>query len=405
MFLRSLIQYPLYDVDDNIEPITDDVVDDDNEEVKEEDLEEDDDPDDTTGDDDEEKDEEGKEKEDEVNEDEIVRLNWPKLKEKYPELAKDPEFKQLKNTVYREQEFTKLFPNPKDAEEALTAQGNYEDLRSLVLSGNTEELIKSIGDVSEKSLDSFASSFLPSLRKTNSKLYAKVTTPLLRRVLSEVARHGKQHDDTKTGTNIQNAARVVNKIIFDDDELGKVEDDAVKDTGDKELDEDRKKYFGQKQQDLLDDLVESTDKEMDDLIGELDPGKVLEKRPKLKAKMLAEIKDEIRKTLANDRAHNTRLNTLWQREQRNGFSGALKDSIKTTFMSRAKVLIPEIRKRVRADYLGATKDSDKNIADKIKNRDRNIEPGRNVTSSGKKVPTAAEAKKKGMTAKDILDID
>lgn len=396
------VTLPFYSPEDVIEPVVDDVIE---EEVKKTDMEvlNEDEDEDKDDDDTEEEEDESPEEKDEVDEEEIVRMNWQELKEKYPELAKDPKFKILKNTVYREQEYTKLFPNPKDAEEALNAQANYDDLRDLVLSGDTEKLINNIKDVSEKSLTEFAANFLPALRKADDKLYVKVTTPLIRRILKDVVRYGENHDHKETGENFIKAARVVSKAVFDDYELGKVEDFERPKEKDEDLEKDKNEFFSRKEKDLLDSLLTDTDKELDNIIGDVDPGKLLKDRPKLKARILTEIKDEVRKALHEDKGHLSRMDGLWARERRSGYSGALKDSIKTTFMSRAKVLMPEIRKRIRSEYLGNVKDSDKKLKESLDTRDKNLNPGGRANNKNK-IPTAKEAKEKGITSRQLLDM-
>lgn len=399
------IQYPLFFPDEDPPVVTDmDVLnkDDDTENKDEEtdDLPELED-DDATEDDDEEvdeKDEKG-EKDEEVKDEELVRISARALREKHPEIFK--EFPQLKNTIYREQEFTKIFSNPKDAEEALNDQEHLSNLRSLVLSGDAEQLIGSIKEVNEKSLKSFAEGFLPALQKADKETYIEITKPVIRAILRSVSNYGKNLDDAEKGKNFINAAKVVNFAVFEDYDLGKVEE-----TKKKEVDEDLKKekdeFYQGKQNDLLKSVNSDVETELDRLIGDIDPTKMLEKRPTLKAKILADIKKEVREAMGNDSAHMTKMNSLWAREGRNGYSGTLKDSIKTTFLSRAKVLIPEIRKRVRSEYLGTTKDSDKKLKARADGRDKNLNPG-TQSANKTKVPTAKEAKEKGMSAMDILN--
>lgn len=401
------IQYPLYFPDEDPVVTDMDVLnEDDDSKDEDEDTDdlpelEDEEDDDTTEDDDEEVDkkDEKDEKDEEVKDEELVRISARALREKHPEIFK--EFPQLKNTIYREQEYTKIFSNPKDAEEALNDQEHLSNLRSLVLSGDAEQIIGSIKEVNDKSLKSFAEGFLPALQKVDRDTYIEITKPVIRSILRSVMQFGKEHDDSEKGKNFINAAKVVSLAVFQDSDLGKP-DEVKKKTVDEDLEKDKNEFYSKKANDLATSVNNDVEEELDDLIGDIDPTKVLEKRPTLKAKILADIKREVREAMGRDKAHMTKMDSLWARERRNGFEGTLKDSIKTTFLSRAKVLIPEIRKRVRSEYLGVTKDNDKKLKARAEGRDKNLNPG-TQTSSKTKVPTAKEAKAKGLSAMDILN--
>jgi hypothetical protein len=59
-----------------------------------------------------------------------------------------------------------------------------------------------------------------------------------------------------------------------------------------------------------------------------------------------------------------RINQLWKREQRNGFSGTLKSSIVTAFLGKTKTLVPKARAEARKEALGKediTNNSDKDV--------------------------------------------
>lgn len=399
------VQYPYYQENEDLNDDKNDKEDD-----NLDDLTDDEDIDDDKDDDDKDNDEENKDDDKEIKEpedDELVRLNWrglrEKYEEKYPDIFKDPEFKKVKNTIYREQEFTKYFPDPKDAEDALQAQNNYEGLKELVLSGNTGQLLTNIKDVSEESLEEFATNFLPSLQKTDKELHKKISDNLVKRVLSNVINYGENHDHKETGENFVKAAKVVAKAIFGNYELGKIDEPKERD---EKLEKERHTFLEEKRITLLDSVANELDTELDKIVGDVDPGKILDKRPNLKKKIIAEIKEEIREALQNDRGHGAKMDSLWARERRNGYSGTLKNSLKTTFLSRAKVLMPEIRKRVRTEYLGTVKDKDKKEKDLLSSRDKNPDPsGRQSSRRGKGIPSAKEAKEKGMTARQILDMD
>lgn len=404
MFKHS-IQYPLYFPDEPVpdEPVvTDmDVLNEEDEKPDEKEEELDDLPTEEELEEEEKEPDDKKVKKDEVNEEELTRLTARDIKAKLGDdvFTKLP---QLKNTVYREQKYTEIFPNPADAEVALKDQEHLTNLRDLVLSGDAEQIIGSIKEVNTDSLKSFAEGFLPALQKADKETYIEITKPVIRAILRSVSQFGKNHEDTEKGKNFINAAKVVNFAIFEDYDLGKVEEEK-KPARDEKFDKEKEEYYAGKQNELFKSVNTDVEKGLDDIIGDIDPNGVLKNRPNLKAKIIKNIKDDIREAMQKDTIHMTKMNGYWDREKRNGFSGSLKESIKTTFLSRARMLAPEIRKRVRADYLGIQKDSDKKLKEKAEGRDKNLNPGTPSNNKSSKAVTAKEAKVKGMSAMDVLN--
>jgi hypothetical protein len=89
----------------------------------------------------------------------------------------------------------------------------------------------------------------------------------------------------------------------------------------------------------------------------LDPNNAI--RPGLKKIIVDKIFNEVVGEVAADAAHVARMDALWDRERKAGYRGAFKDSLKNTYLSRAKALVPRIRQRVRAEIAGSQKTNDK----------------------------------------------
>lgn len=336
--------------------------------------------------------------EDEDSEEELTKISFTDIKTKfdgkYKELFKD--IPQLKPLFFKAQEFEKRFSNLEDADEAIEKNLAYDEIKEIVVSGNVEGFLENLKEFSPKSVNTFAESFLPDLAKFDEKLYIKVTKPVIQDILNQVLAHGKDKDDT----NIQNAAKLAHKIIFGTTELGKPE--FKNREKDEDLENDKSDFLKERQQVLVQSVTSVLNSELEkEILKGLDPTDALKERAGLKKRIIKEIKATLDEALANDAGHMARMNGLWARERTSKYSGKLKDSITTAYLSRAKALIPKIRSTVRQEYLGIQKKDDKNTEDKINGRNKDLSAGR-ASGNKPRMVTVDEARKKGMTDKDII---
>jgi hypothetical protein len=346
-----------------------------------------------------------KAKEDEEPEEDLVRHSYSAIKKEYPELFK--KFPGLKQAFFREQEFTKLFPTIEDAKAAVGASEVYQEMRMAVITGNAEEFLGQLKTSNAEALENFAGNFLPDLRKVDKQLFIDVTSPIIKNLLRSVLVDGADAKDE----NIVAAAKVVHHAIFG----GKYDDigDEVKPMGRQRApadDPDRMQLSKEKQEfyqtkfntlrtEIWNDIEASINK---DIEKGLDPTNSI--RPGLRKLITEKIFSEVTKKIAGDEQHMQRMNELWRREAANGYSGKLKESIRTTYLSRAKAIIPPIRQKVRADITAQQKKEDTTKRDKLgKNAgaDRSV-PGP-TGSNRKSAITAKEANSKRMSDMDILN--
>ena len=392
---------------------TDDNTEDDTKDKLEDELDKDDDEEEEEKENEEEEDEETEEDDDkEDKEDELTRISYKDLKTikegKYKDLFKDvPE---LREAFFREQKFTEIFPTVEQAEEALEAQENFEQIRGVVISGDVSTFLTQLNDASPKALQLFVKNFLPTLQKSSKYLFVKTTTPIVRQVLNEVLKEGKSKGDSDDGKRIRNAAKIVHKVLFggdyEDIDKGLFTNNGDKESKDKEEDsEDRKQlkvFYAQRYNDLMEDVANTADEKLQKEIDkDIDPTNSI-KSKYLRKKLVEEVAEKVREAMNADKAHTSRMNSYWAREQRNGFSGTMKDSMITAFLSRAKILIPKIRAEVRKNALGSQKKKDEENSERIQNRKDKITPGGGGGKKGKDV-SITEAREKGMSMRELLD--
>ena len=154
-----------------------------------------------------EKDEEEGEETDEEDKKPDIPFDRPSIKEiktQFPDFF--DKFPALKESFFREVEFTKLFPTVEDAKEAFEDNEAFTVLSDAALSGDPVPLLESIGKTDEKALETFSLSFLPSLYKKNQELYSQAITPIFENLIRTLF---KDKDE-----NTRNAALVLADFLF-----------------------------------------------------------------------------------------------------------------------------------------------------------------------------------------------
>lgn len=349
--------------------------------------------------DEEETEEKESKEEDTEDKEELARVDYRDLKNKFDGKYKDlfKDFPQLKPAFFREQQFSAVFATPEEAREAAKEVLQFQEFKDITLGGNAESLLTQINEASPAGLKKLAINFLPALSKLSSDAYINVTTPVIKDVLRQVYAHGKQIEDK----DIMNAAQLAHHTIFGDVELGKPAAKAEQSDEEKEWRAEQARESSLKQKSLIETVVAHVDGALNKEIEKgLDPTNSL--RPGLKKLLIERINTEVRKALESDSQHNERMGLLWEKERRAGFKGANKDSITIAFLSRAKALIPKIRADIRKDVLADQKDSDTSLDKKVQaNKTKNIPVG-NASKNGSKVIPIKEARDKKMSDMDII---
>jgi hypothetical protein len=344
------VKLPYYFPDEgpdvNIDEPSDD--DDDNDNDEEED---DQDEDDEDKDDDEDK--EGKDTKGSKDDEEIIlsRVSYSEIKEKFPEFFKT--FPDLKHAFFREQQFTEIFPTIEDAKRAAEKELAYEEITSSVVDGDAARFITELTKESEEGLEKFAKNFFPALREENKDLFFDSVAPLVQGFVRDVFGVGLRDKDD----NIKNAAKIVHKILFGGDYNDVEKDVPIADRGSRNgkdkssIDKDKDQYITKKYQDLYNEVTTGCYTALEAEIAKgLDDLK--KSRPGLVKIITKDIKDRVLADMQKDTAYMGRMQSLWKREQRTGFNGSLKSSFNTTFIAKAKALVPKYRSEVRREVLG-----------------------------------------------------
>ena len=360
---------------------------------EEDDKDEDDDDDDDGKEEEEDKsDKEGKKEEEEPV---LARVEFKDIKSKYPAFFKD--FPDLKHAFFREQQFSEIFPTVEDARKAAEVENAYAEITAAVVEGNVGKFLTELGNESADSVRTFSQNFLPAIREANKDLYFDIVAPQVQEFIKNVYRHGDKGKDD----NIKNAAKIVHKILFGgayEDIEGEVSlVDASRGKKDEAVENDKRNYFAGKYRALSSEVSKVC---YDALDTEISKGlEDLNKQPGLRKIIAKEVRTRILDEMEKDSLYLGRMNTIWKKEERNGFSGSNKSSFLTIFLGKAKTLVPRIRAEIRKETLG--KDAGKGDSDKREST--RISGGRESSKSSGGKMTIERAKKENLTTRQVFD--
>lgn len=278
------------------------------------------------------------------------------IKAKYPNFFKD--FPSLRDAFYREVEYTKLFPTVEDAKEAFEDNEAFSSLRESILAGDSAPLLDAVESQGKESLELFASQFLTKLYKKDEGIYRQVVTPLFENVVRSLY--------SSTDENDRNAALVISNYLFGTTEIAEGKKTFIKRVESPKTDETKDNANFQRVSAELLSRANTT------LAGEvlkgLDPNGVL--APFIKKQVVRQIIEDIHEQLVKDPSHIAVMNARWKRAKLNNYSEEDKAKIITTFLARAKSILPSIRAKVVKDALGTQSSASKEKGERIS---RNIE--------------------------------
>ena len=355
----------------------------------------------------EDKEEEGKEKKDgeEEKEEEVVlttsRPTFKTINEKFPTLFKV--FPDLKEMYFREAEYTKIFPSVEEAKEVHERQQDYVWMEESILSGDPArlgEFMDSVEQGKKGALESMAQNFLPALLNTSRDTYYNVTTPFIQEFLRSIYSDGLK----SSNDNLKNSALHMAKSVFGDTKFVTSETPIkMGKTPSKEESQERSKFEQEKKdyqqtryRDFKGGVDEKAKSNLQSIIKRgLDPESAL--TPYMSRIIIEDVFNSINDLMEKDTRYMSAINSLWKKADRAGFVGEWESRILSTYLERAKSLLPSVRSKAMSEALGhGNAQSRKKVDDAQKDKGR-----RDVSPSGK----SSSGEGKGSKTPDASKID
>lgn len=406
------------DVDDD-----DDV---DDKKVKKDKKEDKDDTDDAEDDDKEDKDDDDEDDEEddleliegdlEDPDDEKLELVTPvrrsEILKKYPKLFK--EFPYLENAYYREQQFTEIFPHPRDAKEAKEANNALRGLEEDLAKGEIEKLFKSIHKNDPEAFNKIADNYLEVLGKVDKEIRNTVVGNALKGVIRTMWRSGVDSNDE----DLKSAAAILNKFVFQstsvepDVKLSSKKDDKADAEGErvrKEREDWNRERFEASQTDLTEKVQNSIKAT---IMNHIDEKKDMTSYVRNNA--TRDAVELLNKNIDKDARFKVHIDKLWENAIKNKYSQTSIAEIRKAYLSKARTLLPAVIKKARIDALRGMgkrvhEDKSEKFDDDVKlsKGDKKRNSGDSDSSRRQRTSNIKDAKDipKGMSTLDFLNAD
>jgi hypothetical protein len=298
----------------------------------------------------------------------------------------------MKHVLFREGEYANLFPTVEDAKESAEKSESFDNFSTLITSGKTDDFTSFLKGVDEvQGLPSMASNFLPALFNVNKDMYYQVTGPIAEGLLRNAYKVATQGGNE----NLKNAAMHLAQWAFGDAAYatGEKQTPALKveePKTDPKYETEKKEFYATKYKDTKTYVDGQASTRLSSEIRKgLDPNNAF--TPFTQGLLVKQVIEEVSAILEGDENHMKQMNSMWRQAQKAGFAGNWKDRILSTYLSRARQLMPAIRTRVRTSAMAQERSSTEQterIANKSGDR-KEVQGSQNTSRNG--APTKISA--------------
>ena len=307
--------------------------------------------------------------------DQGLRPSVKDITTEFPEFFK--KFPGMRDMYFREAKYAEVFPSIEDATEAADRLQSLQMLEDSIFSGRPEGLaglFSAIEDGKQGALAKFATNFLPALEQTHKESFFAAVTPHIQNVLSGVFAEGTNKNDEQ----LKLASRYVARAVFGNEDFLTNGNRNARSPERDSFDAEKQEFYEGKHNELRVDVSSTLSQSLEsDIKKGLDPKGVLSDY--LTKSLVSTIIQDVTMELEKDTRHMDRMNAIWERAKNAGFSGSWKGRLISTYLPRAKALLPgAIKRAAKEAFAGVSKSSSDKLTNAKKGADR-----RDVSPSGK----------------------
>ena len=364
----------------------------DKDEDKDEDEEEDEDDD---------KDDDEKDEEDEDDEIEYVLkpLNRAQVLKDFPDLFK--KYPQLEKSYYAARDYRQVFPTLSDAKEAQTRLEEYGQIDKELNQGSPAGLFKTLKESNPDAFGQMVDNYLPELAKVDNDAYFHVISTVIK---STVARMGRLSNEKKDD-DLMTAARILNEFAFGTEEFTPPQRFGKQVTPEKsDLEKEREAFQNEKLETNQREVRERVTATIKATVEQhIDPKGRMSGYVKRTA--INEAVDSVNELLHKDKELKRLSEKMWKTAQKEKFSPEYVGKIRRAYTERAKVILPQVIRKVRGEALQgvaprkAERDRSGHVASGQGNRSASrSDNGGNKGGDKSKIPA-------GMSTLDFLNAD
>ena len=359
----------------------------------------DEDKDEDTEDEDEDEDEETDEDEEEDEEEDTDKLELvapvrrKEILAKYPKLFK--EFPYLEKAYYAEQKFREMFGTLDDAQEANEKAETLDEHEQHLMKGDTTTVLKAVKENDPDAFKKVVDAYLPTLQKIDEDAYYHVVAGVINGTIYSLAQAGKTQDNKQ----LQAAAQVVNQFVFGRKEFVPQGNLAKSgnDEGKSDLDREREEFAQQRFETARDEVSDKLEKSLKGVIdGSIDPKDQM--TVFIKKQAVRESLEALRTVIEDDASFTSIIDRLWKKARESNYSPATVTKIRTTYLSKAKTVLPGVIKKSRREAL-------QGLGTKVRSGRKSKSPKEERRSTDSKKPSFRDKDGRNMSTLDFLNTD
>lgn len=285
-----------------------------------------------------------------LSKDDDIEIDAPPRKKDllrdFPELFKKHPF--IEKMLYRDKQYTELFGSFDDAKELAEKAETFDNFDKQLMSGKTENILKSIKEQDSKAFDKIVDDYLPALARVDKDAYFEVVGNIGKRLIMDMVKKANELNNDE----LKAAALAVNQFLFDSNEFvpAKARSETKGSEEQSEAEKERLIYIQERFETSRDDLQGRVDNILKATIDSyIDPKDVMTGYVKKNA--IADALKTLQSTIARDPAFQKQLNKLWRNVFADKFSKDSLGRIQSFYLSRAKGNLKNSILKARAEAL------------------------------------------------------
>ena len=278
----------------------------------------------------------------------VVPVRRKEILAKYPNLFKD--FPYLQQAYYKEQHFTELFPTLDDAKEASAKSQILDGFEADLMQGNVSKVLNAVKQQDPEAFNKLADNYLQELGKVDSGAASHIVGNILKNSVISVINNAQENGNEA----LKEAAFLFYQAIFQTSKITppttlskKVEDE---DPEKAKLQAEKVEFTRQRFESARDSLNSKVQNSIKSTIANhIDPKNSMSDYVRKTA--IRDAHENLESLMGQDPRFSRLMDQLWRKAFTENFSNRSLDQIRSTFLTKAKTLLPSVIAKHRNEAL------------------------------------------------------
>jgi len=291
-----------------------------------------------------------------------ILKDFPELFKKYPA---------VQDAMYRNRDYSEIFPTIQEAREASTRVKELEEIEQTVMGGSIEPILKGVRENDEQAFLGIVDSFLPALAKTDPTSYYLVLDRIVGTTLYSAAAEGKKIGG-EAGEQLFLAAQYLQHYISGTYDI-KLPPQTILPQKDNRREQEilaKEQEFQARQASAA--INDVSDRTMNLIRSTVE--KNIDPRDQMsgyiRTTAVKDVMNNVQEAIKSDTRFTRYLDSLWIEASRDNYSRKSVDKIRGAILTKAKNILPNELRKVRADAL---KGSSRRVKDDVEDTEEDGE--------------------------------